>query len=93
MARYFNYARKFQEGGPVPAEGGAPAGGGDPMQQILEAAIQAVQSGDGNLALQVCEMLVQLAQGGQGGPPPEEAAPEGEPVYRAGGKLVKRIIR
>lgn len=77
----------------MPAEaGGAPAGGGDPMQQIIEGAMQAVQSGDGNLALQVCQMLVQLATGGQGGAPEEGAAPaEGEPVYRRGGRLVRRI--
>lgn len=90
MKIYFNKVKRFQEGGPV--------GGGDPMQQILEGAMQAVQSGDGNMALQVCEMLVQLAQQSQGGgaaPAPEEAAPapEGEPVYRAGGKLIRRISK
>lgn len=96
--------RRFQEGGAMPTEGapveggaptgapveGAPAEGGDPMQQILQAAMQAVQTNDGNLALQVCAALVQLAQGGAGAPAgaPEEAA--GEPVYRKGGRLAYR---
>ena len=46
--------------------------------------------------MQVCQMLLELAGGGaQGGAPgPEAAAPapaEGEPVYRRGGRLVRRI--
>lgn len=98
--------RRFQEGGAMPAEGaapveegapaggapeGAPAGGSDPMQQILQAAVQAVQNNDGELALQVCAALVQLAQGAAGGPGgAPEGAPEGEPVYRKGGRLAYR---
>lgn len=92
--------RRYQEGGPMP-EGGAPESepmpaegapaegapaGGDPMQQILQAAMQAVQTNDGNLALQVCGALVQLAQGGAGAP----AGPESEPVYKKGGVLAYR---
>lgn len=96
--------KKFQEGGAMPAgsatpaEGAsaesAPAGpeaGGDPMQQILQAAMQAVQNNDGQLALQVCAALVQIAQGGAGAPSgAPEGAPEGEPVYRKGGRLAYR---
>lgn len=83
------------EAGAAPAEGGAPAGpegGQDPMQQILQAAMQAVQTNDGQLALQVCAALVQLAQGGAGAPAgaPTEGAPEGEPVYKKGGRLAYR---
>ena len=78
-------------GAPAGPEGGAPAGpegGQDPMQQILQAAMQAVQANDGQLALQVCAALVQLAQGAMGGGGPQPAAEE--PVYRAGGKLAYR---
>lgn len=88
---------------PMPAEGGAPAGpeaggapagpeaGGDPMQQLLQAAMQAVQNNDAQLALQVCAALVQMAQGAGGGAgAPEGGAPEGEPVYRNGGRLAYR---
>lgn len=98
MAYYrFNRARRYQAGGPAPE-----AGGGDPMQQIIQAAIQAVQSNDPQLAMQVCQVLVQLAQGGAGNgatPGPEEGAapeaetPEGEPVYRRGGRLLYRTPR
>ncbi len=91
------FLNKFQEGGPAPEQapqGGAPQGG-DPMAELVQGAMQAVQSGDCNVAMQVCQMLVQLAGGGEGAPAPaEEEAPapaEGEPVYRRGGRLVRRI--
>lgn len=85
------FRRRFQEGGPMPG------GQGDPMQQLLQMAAQAVQSQDPNLALQVCQMLVELAQGGgpQGSAPagPETGAPEGEaPMARNGGRLITRKI-
>ena len=79
------------EGAPVEAAPAGPEQGGDPMQQILQAAMHAVQNNDAELALQVCAALVQLAQGAagaQGGAP--EGAPEGEPVYRRGGRLAYR---
>lgn len=89
---------KFQAGGPMPA--GAPAqapqGGEDPTAMLLQAAQQAVQGQDCQMAMQVCQMVIE-ALGGGGGPQeaaPQEAAPapaEGEPVYRRGGRLVRRI--
>lgn len=91
--------RFFQEGGEMaPPEdpamaGGAPpegGGGGDPLMQLVQMAAQALQAQDPNMAMQVCQALVQLAQGGGGGEP---AAPEGEPVFRKGGKLAYRIKR
>jgi hypothetical protein len=49
------------------------------------AAAQAVQTQDAQLALQVCQALVELAGGGD---EPAPAAHEGQaPVYRKGGKL------
>lgn len=90
--------RKFQAGGPMPA--GAPAqapqGGEDPTAMLLQGAQQAVQGQDCEMAMQVCQMLIE-ALGGGGSPQeaaPQEAAPapaEGEPVYRRGGRLVRRI--
>lgn len=78
------------EAGGAPAEGGE---GGDPMMQIAQMAMQALQSQDCNAAMQVCEAFVQLVQQAQGGGAPEGGAPaeQGEPVYRAGGRLVRRI--
>ena len=81
--------KKFQEGGaapapaaePMPAEQGAApeqgGGEGDPLMQLAQMAAEALQSGDCNTALAVCE----------GG----EAAPQGEPVYKRGGTLVRRV--
>lgn len=90
--------RKFQEGGPMPAGAPAPApqGGEDPMVILMQGAQQAIQAQDCNIAMQVCQMLLELA-GGAGapaGPAPAEAAPapaESEPVYRRGGRLLRRI--
>ena len=94
---------RFQEGGPMPAEdpamaggepgmeGGAPApdqGGQDPLMQLAQAAMQALQTQDCNIAMQVCQGFVALLQQAQGGAP-AEAAPEGEPVFRRGGVLVR----
>ena len=88
---------KFQEGGAIeeqqpemtaeaPVAQPAEETSQDPMYQILQAAAQAVQTNDGQLALQVCAALVQLAQGGA----QTEQQPAGEPVYRKGGKLAYR---
>ena len=85
---------KFQAGGPMPA--GAPQGGEDPTAMLLQGAQQAVQGQDCEMAMQVCQMLIE-ALGGGGSPQkaaPQEAAPapaEGEPVYRRGGRLMRRI--
>lgn len=92
-------ARKFQEGGPMPAEeapmeqapaeGGAPAGGSpeDALMQMAQLAMQALQNQDCEAAMAVCQAFVEMIQAQQGG---GGAAPE-EPVYRAGGRLVRRI--
>lgn len=94
--------RKFQEGGAMPVgdqaqaapedQGGAPQDQSqDPMAQLLQAAAQADQSQDCQIALQVCRMLVQMAQQGAGPAPEEGTAEEGEPVYKKGGRLCRRI--
>ena len=85
---------KFQEGGAMPPQDPAAAQGGqDPMAMILEGAMQAIQNQDCQIALQVCQALAEMA--GASAQPAPEAAPaapaEGEPVYRTGGILVKRI--
>lgn len=88
------YLPKFQEGGQMPAEAPmeeapveqAPEQGGDPMQQLLEVAAQALQTQDCQAAMTVCQALMQLAQGGAPAEAPQEA-----PVYKFGGKLSKRI--
>lgn len=98
--------RKFQTGGEMEmadqaamegaemggaAAADAEAGGGDPIMQIAQMAMQALQAQDCNLAMQTCQMFVQLVQQAQGGGASAGPAPEGEPVYRRGGKLAYRI--
>ena len=86
---------KFQEGGVMPPQGSTPAqGGGDPMQEILMGCQQAVETQDCQVALQVCQVLLEMAGGGapaEAAPAPAPVEAQGEPVYRTGGKLVKRI--
>ena len=75
------------EQGAAPEQGG---GGDEQLMQLAQMAAEALQSGDCNTALAVCEGfmgLIQQASQGQGG----EAAPQGEPVYRRGGTLVRRV--
>lgn len=86
--------RKFQEGGTMPEQQGgeqqsSEQQGGDPLMQIAQAAAQALQSNDCQMALQVCQAFIQLIQSSQSGAAP--APEESEPVYRSGGKLVRRI--
>ena len=87
------FIKFMQEGGvapeaaPAPEAPAAPEQGGSPEEQILQAAAQAVQTQDANLALQVCQALVEMAGGGA-----QPAAPEGQaPVYGKGGRLVRWI--
>ena len=93
------YIKKFQEGGAAPtaAPAGAPAGGEqDPIQMLVEMAMQALQGQDCQMAMQVCEGFVALIQqamgGGQApvGQAPVGQAPEGEPVFKKGGKIAGR---
>ena len=86
--KFEKMVKKYQEGGEMPAEAPAeapvdqaPTGEEDPLIQIVQAAAQAVQTQDAQLALQVCQALVEMAGGGA----PAEAP--GQPVYRKGGKL------
>lgn len=93
---------KFQQGGAAPmpqdpaAAGGAPAEGapmeggapaGNPMEQILQVAAQAVQTGNCEAALAVCQALMSEAQGGMG---PGEA-PQEEPTFARNGSKLRRI--
>lgn len=92
----FKNIGKFQEGGAVPPQGAAaPAGGADPMQEILMGCQQAVETQDCQIALQVCQIMLEMAGGGaapaEAAPAPAPAEAQGEPVYRAGGRLVRRI--
>ena len=79
---------------PMAPESGAPeaapadAGGQDPIMMLAEAAAQALQAQDCQIAMQVCQGLMALVQQMAGGAPQE---PQGEPVFKKGGVLLRRI--
>ena len=89
--KFINNTQKFQDGvqmaqpeaAPKPAE--APQQGGDPMQMLVEAAMAAVQNQDPNMAMEVCMMLLELVGAVPGQAPVGE--PQGQPVFRKGGKI------
>ena len=84
--------KKFQEGGAMeqaPVEQTAPeaAPQQDPLMMLAEASTQALQNQDCQMAMQVCQALVQMLQQVQGG----ETPAQGEPVFKKGGVLLRRI--
>lgn len=90
-----NSIKRFQQGGPVDVEEPMTeeampveeAPQQDPMAMLIEGAAQALQNQDCNIAMQVCQALVQIAQQGAQ-PAPEET---GEPVFKKGGVLLRRV--
>ena len=87
------FIKKFQEGGAAPApEAAAPQQGGeDPTAMLMQGAQQAVQNQDCQIAIQVCQMVLEMLGGAKAGGPEAGGAPQSEPVYRRGGRLVRRI--
>lgn len=92
--------RKFQDGGAAPvasaptdqSQAPDPSQGQDPLTQIAQMAMQALQNRDCNAAMQVCAAFVQMLQQSQQGQEQGTGqTPEGEPVYRKGGRLLRRI--
>ena len=86
--------KKHQMGGQMAPENAAPENPEvapeqnvqDPLMQLAQMAAQALQSQDCNMAMQICQALVEIAQ--------QAAAPQeapGEPVFAKGGKLLRRI--
>ena len=86
---------KFQEGGQMAPAQGAPAEAQaqaqDPMTQILQIAQQALEAQDCEAAMAVCDGLLQLVAQSQGGGGAPAGAEGSTPVFKRGGKLVKRI--
>lgn len=96
--------KRFQQGGPVTQdtpmpeeemsvegrEEMTPAVGAqeNPLVVLAEGAVQALQNQDCEIAMQVCQGLIQILQQMQE-PAPQEAT--GEPVFKKGGVLLRRI--
>jgi len=91
---YSNGPRKFQAGGPMGPEGGAPApgpgaGGGAPDIEGMLA--EYAQSRDPQLAVAICDALVEMLAASQGGGAP--AGPEaGAPMARRGTRTSRAPI-
>ena len=88
--------KKFQMGGEMPITNTAAqapsteTNGNDVIMQIAQLFAQGLQSGDCNLLAQGAEAFLMLLQQASA-PAPMEAAPEGQPVFKKGGKVVKRV--
>ena len=86
----------MQEGGnmPAPSTNNAPVnqeGGQDPLLDIANMMAQGLQSGDCNVLAQACEAFLSLLQQAQAPvAEPIGPAPDTEPVFKKGGKLIKR---
>lgn len=77
---------RFQEGGAMPAPAEAAPQGGDPMEQIYQMAAEIVQQLGPDAAAVLAQAIMEMLQGGEAQP-----APQGEPVYKKGGKLIGRM--
>lgn len=100
MNQYSAKPGKFQAGGPMapppegaPAPGGAGPGGAPDLEGMLA---EYAQTRDPQLAVAICDLLVEFmaSQGGPGGPggpppggPPPGGGPGGPPMARKGAKL------
>ena len=84
---------KFQAGGvaPAPAPVSEPAPVGDPMEQLIMAAQEAVATQNPELAMEVCMMLLELAGVVPGQAP--VGAEQGQPVFRKGGKMKRKSAK
>ena len=69
---------------PAPEEGGQE----DPMMQLAQLFAQGLQNQDCQMLAQGAQMFLQLVEQSQGGGAEE---PQGEPVFRKGGRLAYRI--
>lgn len=86
-----NNVKKFQTGGTMapadPNQGGEQqAPEQDPIMMLADMSAQALQSQDCEMAMQVCQAFLEIVQQMQA---PE--APQGEPVFKKGGSIVRRI--
>lgn len=87
--------KKFQMGGEMPITNTAAqapsteTNGNDAIMQIAQLFAQGLQTGDCNLLAQGAEAFLMLLQQASA-PAPMEAAPQGQPVFKKGGKLIGR---
>lgn len=80
--------KKYQQGGAVPVA--APAQQQDPLMQIAEVFAQGLQAGDCQLLAQGAQAFLQLVAQASAPQGPVDQVPAGEPVFKKGGKLLRR---
>lgn len=86
--------RKYQMGGEMPAGAPAPAtqaapAAQDPLMEVASILAQGLQTGDCNLLAQGAEAFLMLLQQASA-PAPMESAPQGQPVFKKGGKMKRK---
>lgn len=86
--------KKYQMGGEMPTGTPAPAAveaapANDPLMEVAQMFMTGLQNGDCNLLAQGAEVFLMLLQQASA-PAPMEAVPQGQPVFKKGGK-VKRV--
>lgn len=84
--------KKYQEGGAMPAQtNGTPvAQETNPIIEIANVMAQALQSGDCNMAMEACQAFLSFLQQAQEPPAEPIGQAEGQPVFKKGGKMVRR---
>lgn len=83
--------RKLQQGGMVAPEAAAPAQQ-DPIMMLAQGAQQALQEGSCEVAMQVCQMFLELVAQASG-QAPQPVGPVGQDeqiMFKRGGKMVRR---
>ncbi len=70
---------------------GAPQGGAEDqmMQQVAQMAQEIIQQMGPDVAAMLAQAIMEMLQGGAAGP--AEGAPQGEPVFKTGGTLSRRV--
>jgi hypothetical protein len=103
IGAYSPAVKKFQEGGamaapeaaPMGPEAGAPPAGGGGGADLEAMLAEYAQTRDPQLAVAICDAIVEMmAQGGgaEGGAPAGPAGPEGAPMAKKGMKMKKGPI-
>lgn len=85
--------RRFQDGGQMPVEqqpAAQPGAEQDPLMQIAQIFAQGLQEQNCEALAAGAEAFLMLLQDAQGGGEAPMGEPQGEPVFKKGGKLSKK---